>query len=167
MSKTETHWREFHETDYLGAHDLVADGVKEVNLKITSAQKQTVKDQNGKNEVCLVCNFEGSKPMILNATNCKAIEKVASTPFIENWKGTTVSIYILEGIKAFGKVVDGLRIKEFAPKIVIPQEEIDSDIKNLIACKNLEELKVAYPLCKHRNNAQVVAKKDELKNTLL
>ena len=166
-TKNMTHWREFHETDYLGSHDLVAEGLEEMILKITKAERQTVKDQNGKDESCLVCFFEGAKPMILNATNCKSIEKVAKTPFIEKWKDNHVTVYIERGIIAFGKTVDGLRIRQFAPSIKVDDKDIEADIKKLSECKDMSELKIVYTKLTNRNHPKVVAKKEDLKAEFL
>jgi hypothetical protein len=56
----------------------------------------------------------------LNATNFKNIAKAHGSNFIEDWIGKKVSIYITS-VKAFGSVVDALRIKPSAPKIEKPE----------------------------------------------
>ena len=52
--------------------------------------------------------------MILNATNCKMISKIYDTPYIEDWVGKWISIYIAK-VKAFGEVVEALRIRNRIP----------------------------------------------------
>tara|TARA_R110000787_G_scaffold7178_8_gene24730 strand:+ start:503 stop:1009 length:507 start_codon:yes stop_codon:yes gene_type:complete len=166
MSKQ--HWRTFHETEFLGASDLQEKEIEELIVKIDSALSKVVKDEKGRDEIVLTCSFEGiTKPMILNATNCKAIEKVSGSPFIENWKGTNLTIFIKTGIKAFGKVVDGLRVREFAPKIAVPIEEIQKDVDSLNKCKTIEELKAAFLSCKHQNDPKVVSVKEKMKEKCL
>ena len=56
----------------------------------------------------------GVKPMILNRVNCKAITKLYKTPYIEEWAGKQVTIRV-EQVRAFGDVVDALRIKPVLP----------------------------------------------------
>lgn len=55
--------------------------------------------------------------MILNSTNCKQITKLAGTPYIEKWSGTKIQVGV-EKVKAFGDVVEALRVRKFAPKAV-------------------------------------------------
>lgn len=161
------HWRKFHETEFLGAFDLEMQNVTEAVLKIETVSSKSVKDDKGRSETVLTCEFEGvDKPMILNATNCKAIEKVAQTPYIENWKGTEVTLYIQKGIKAFGKVVDGLRIRDFKPVPQADPKEIENEIAIIQNCSTLDELKEVYTKSKHKNNPKVIKAKDELKNVL-
>ena len=167
MSEKKTHWRTFHETEFLGAFDLTEQGVNEVNLTIVRASSQKTKDEKGKEEIVLSCTFEGvKKPMILNATNCKAIEKVSGSPFIDNWSGVTITVYILKGIKAFGKIVDGLRIKEYAPKIEVPKNLIDEAVAIMDNCKTIDELKQSFEDCEHSTNVRVIAAKDKAKKLL-
>lgn len=167
MSENRTHWRKFHETDFLGAHDLQGIGKSEIILQIKSAQGAVVKDQNGSSSNCLTIHFEGgSKPMIVNATNAKALEKVAGSAFIEDWAGCYVTIYIKKGVKAFGAVVDALRIKDRAPRISKP--DFTQDIKNLQGCLNMDQLKHIWSglSVQAKNNAEVLKVKEELKKKL-
>ena len=53
--------------------------------------------------------------MILNATNMKMIAKVLGSNFVEDWSGRKVWIGT-EKVRAFGDVVDALRIRRYAPK---------------------------------------------------
>ena len=55
--------------------------------------------------------------MILNTTNCKAIEAVHGTPFIDDWAGKDITLYVAK-IKAFGEQMDALRVKREKPKAV-------------------------------------------------
>tara|TARA_R110002126_G_scaffold289683_2_gene445254 strand:- start:5861 stop:6367 length:507 start_codon:yes stop_codon:yes gene_type:complete len=167
MSEQNTHWRTFHETEFLGAFDLTEQGVEEKILTITSAVSKTVKDEKGKNETILSCSFqEEKKPMILNATNCKAIQKVSGSPYINKWTGVRVTIYIKKGIKAFGKVVDGLRIKETAPRVQVTEKDLDDAIALLNKATTLDELKTAYKSCKYGKYPKVMGATEKLKKEL-
>ena len=116
MSKT--HWRTILTTDYLGGVDLDDGngGHIEITATIDKAVQEKVKDQNGNEEVCLVLHFTGKiKPMILNVTNSKMIEKLFNSSYIEDWAGRQIQIGT-EKVKAFGEVHDALRIRKFVPK---------------------------------------------------
>ena len=76
-----THWKKLTNPTYLGAYDF-AEGEKRV-LTIDKVLQDKVKGQDGKDEDCTICHFVGSKPMILNVTNCKAIAKAYGTNYIE------------------------------------------------------------------------------------
>lgn len=108
-----THWRKILESDYLAGSDL-DDGTgkfQEIAVTITKVSRESVKDQNGKNEDCLVLKFkEKPKPMICNVTNAKVIEKLAGSQYIEDWVGLRILLGT-QKIKAFGETWDALRIR--------------------------------------------------------
>lgn len=113
MSETLTHWKKLTNPDYLGAYAL--EPGQELILTIKSVSNETVTGTDGKKETCSVMRFaENVKPMILNATNSKTITKLFKTPYIEKWVGRKIQIYV-ESVKAFGEVVDALRIRSFLP----------------------------------------------------
>jgi hypothetical protein len=113
-----THWRKLKDTNYLGSWDVVD---KELILTIKNIESKNVSTPDGKTEELPVMTFtEDYKPMILNATNFKNIAKAHGSNFIEDWIGKKVSIYITS-VKAFGSVVDALRIKPSAPKVEKPE----------------------------------------------
>ncbi len=112
-----THWKKLTNPDYLGAYSLASgDGYREIVAKITYVKQEKVVGPDGKQEMCMVAHLaDGLKPMILNRTNCKAIEKVCGSPFIDDWAGVMISVYVAK-VKAFGDVVDALRIRPTKPK---------------------------------------------------
>jgi len=113
-----THWRKLKDTNYLGSWDIVD---KELILTIADIQSKNVQSPDGKTEELPVMTFkEDYKPMILNATNFKAIQKAYNSPYVEDWIGKKIAIYITT-VKAFGSVVDALRIKPSAPKVDKPK----------------------------------------------
>ena len=133
-----THWKKLTNPDYLGAYSLASgDGYEEKIVKITMVRQEKVTGPDGKQEMCMVAHLaDGLKPMILNRTNCKAIEKVVGSSFIEDWAGHCVTVYVAK-VKAFGEVVDALRIRPTKPKAKEPAKPITCD-----ACG--EELKPAF-----------------------
>lgn len=109
-----THWKKLTNPNYLGAYAL-EDG-KDLILTIKDVREETVTGTDGKKEDCVVCYFyESVKPMILNATNMKMIQKLYKTPYIEQWRGKQIQVGI-EKIKAFGDLVDALRVRKVLPK---------------------------------------------------
>jgi len=109
----QTHWKKLTNPTYLGAYDFTQ-GEKRV-LTIKKVIQDKVKGQDGKDEECTICHFEGSKPMILNVTNCKAIAKAHGTNYIEEWSGKKVTLFVVS-VSAFGQIVDALRIEQIEPK---------------------------------------------------
>ena len=108
-----THWKKLTNPDYLGAYSL-EDG-QDIILTISNVRQEIVTGPEGKQEQCLVCYWkEAAKPMILNVTNSKMIEKLLKTPYIEQWSGNRVQIGS-EKVKAFGEIVDALRVRSFLP----------------------------------------------------
>ena len=112
MSETtqpKTHWKKLTNPNYIGAYDLQPN--QELKITIESVSQEMVKNQDGKDESCVVAKIKGTKkPMILNKTNMKIITKVLETPFIEEWAGKSIIIYSAK-IRAFGESVEALRVK--------------------------------------------------------
>lgn len=116
MSELKTHWKKQFNYDYLGAYSL-ADG-KDIVLTIKTLTKEMVTGAGGREEQLLVCRFfEDVKPMILNKTNCKIIEDIYKTPYVEEWIGKKIQLYVQSGIKFGKEVTDALRIREKAPEV--------------------------------------------------
>lgn len=67
--------------------------------------------------------------MILNKTNCKAIAKAVGSPYMEDWAGKKVSIYISK-VKAFGDMVEAIRIREKAPQA--KRKLSDTDFRRML-----------------------------------
>ena len=118
-----THYKKLMNPDYLGAYAL--DPGKDLVVTIRSVANEMIIGADGKKEECIVARFHERdiKPMILNATNCKTITKLAGSPFIENWQGMKIQLFV-EKVKAFGDVVEALRVRPFKPKVEEKLEEI-------------------------------------------
>jgi hypothetical protein len=109
-----THWKKLTNPEYIGAYSLQP-GEERV-VQILSVGRKMVKGTDGKETECTVANLKGEKPFILNKTNCKTLTKVAGSPFIENWVNLKITIYV-DAVKAFGDVVDALRIRSIKPQL--------------------------------------------------
>ncbi len=114
-----THWKKLHNPDYLGAYSLDAGGTyKDLIVTIKNVKMEEVTGSDGKKENCMVMRFveNGIKPMIVNATNAKTLTKLFGTPYIENWAGRKIQLFV-DKVKAFGDIVEALRIRNYAPKV--------------------------------------------------
>ena len=116
---TKTHWKKLHNPDYLGSWALQPG--QDIVVTIRSAAEETVTGADGKKEDCMVMRFveNDAKPMIVNSTNAKMIQKVLKTPYIEDWAGRKIQLYV-ESVKAFGDVVDAIRVRPYLPKVTEP-----------------------------------------------
>lgn len=160
MSTELTHWKKLTNPNYIGAYSLQPG--EERTVEIISVGKEKVKGTDGKEQECIVAVLKNEKPFILNKTNCKTLTKVYGTPFIENWKGKKIIVFS-EKVKAFGDVVDALRIKPFVP--ILPELKPDSPKWNgaVDALRNgtvtIEQIEAKYKL--------TPANKTELLNSLI
>ena len=108
-----THWKKLDNPDYIGAYAFQPG--EEKTLTIRNVQREIVVGAEGKKEECTVVHFcEDEKPMILNATNGKAIQKIAGSGYIEQWEGVRITLKV-EAVKAFGDIVDAVRVSRKKP----------------------------------------------------
>jgi len=120
MSKT--HFRKAYKSDHLGVPDLeefkengsnLIFTIKEVRFKTGERVAGTKGDFN------IAYFAENIKPLVLNATNAKAIQKLTKSSFLEDWKNLRVQLLIDNNVKFKGEVVEGVRI---SPNPVKPKE---------------------------------------------
>lgn len=170
MSEQLTHWKKLKNPDYLGSWDL--EQGKDMILTIASVQTKMVHDGNGGQSECMVLSFqERVKPMIVNSTNAKTIQKLTGTPFIEKWRGVQIQIGVAK-VKAFGEVHDALRVRQTKhAQTAQPQIDprlIDEAVINIEAAATLPELQTMYTALDSpiRNHPKVVAAKDKRKSEL-
>lgn len=124
-----THWKRLVNPDYLGVYSL--DNGKDMTLTITKVVRELVTNERGKVE-CTVAYFkEDQKPMILNRTNSKTIQKMYGTPYIEQWTGRKITVYASVA-NLRGDEVECLRIRAVKPEN--PALKIE-DSENFENCK--------------------------------
>ena len=144
---TYTHWRKLNNQNYLGAYSI-EDG-KDLVLTISNVRQEELIGTDGKKDDGMVCYFSDSqKPMVLNSTNAKQIQKLLGTPYIEQWAGHKIQIGC-EKVKAFGDVVEALRVRKFLPKDTSIQCEECK--QNIIAANGMSADQLAeYTLTKYK-----------------
>lgn len=146
-----THWKKLTHPDYIGAYELMDGGAnKELTVTIEKVVRQMVQGADGKKEECTVAHLKaGVKPFILNATNQKIMSKLFGSPFIEDWQGRKMILYVAK-VKAFGDTVDALRVKTTAPELpeLTPTHEKWEGAKTALKAGNttIEAIRKQYKL---------------------
>ena len=103
----------FMDKNYLGAWDVPDEG--DLILTIDRAARDDVKNERGTERKLTLHFVEDYKPMILNATNAKAISEATGSTKVEMWAGQRIAIYT-QKVSAFGGTTDALRIRPYKPK---------------------------------------------------
>jgi len=107
-----THWKKMTDPKYIGSYDfqpgqelkVTIEKIENVNIELFNGKKLETKN-------CILAHFKGAKkPMILNKENMKVITKVAGSPYIEQWIGKEITLYVTK-VAAFGSMVDAVRVK--------------------------------------------------------
>lgn len=143
-----THYKRLQHPDYLGAYAL--DPGQDLIVTIKEVKKEMVQGADGKKEECVVAHFSApanTKPMIMNSTNLKQIAKLFASPYIEDWAGKSIQLYTTP-VKAFGEVVEALRVRPMLPQIVKPKLTDTAKAKAAIAAKQItiEAIKARYDI---------------------
>ena len=105
-----THWKKLNNPDYLGAYAFERGEEKVATIR--DVTRETITGAEGKKAEETVVHFmqQDIKPLILNSTNAKTIERLLKTPYIEEWTGGNIVLVVRE-VKAFGETVDAVRVK--------------------------------------------------------
>lgn len=110
-----THWKKLTNPNYLGSYAF--EEGKDMILTIRSVGNELVTGDGGRKEECTVCHFnENVKPMVLNKTNMKAMEKLFETPYIEEWAGRQMQLYADPKVKFGKEITGGVRVRPYLPK---------------------------------------------------
>lgn len=146
-----THIRRLSNPNYIGSYELMTGGEpKDLVVTIDKIVKEPV--QNGdKKEDATVMYIKGQKPMIINATNRKALIKATGSVYIEDMAGKKVTLFVAK-VRAFGETVDALRIRPEAPLVTVqeltPEHPKWSAAKTALKSGNttIEAIKKSYKL---------------------
>lgn len=111
--KDKTHYRKAFNSPYLSSADIVGATTLTISHVILSGD-QTKKTKDIFNTAHFVESEirpgEKLKPMILNATNSKALAKITNSPYIDDWKNIVVVVFVDNNVRFGRNTVDGLRI---------------------------------------------------------
>jgi hypothetical protein len=120
------HWKKVvSDPVYIGEADFEP-GEEKVLTIASINSKETIVTNEGKSTKAVVHWAEKEKSMILNVARAKAIQKVTGTPYMDEWVGKKVQLYIDNKVKAFGEIVSAVRVRPFAPKVQ-QKQEVKSD----------------------------------------
>lgn len=111
------HWKKTTNPNYLGT--FAFEEGQELVVKIADVRVEMVNDPKGGGEEKPIAYFDGDvKPnkMILNKTNMERIEKATGTPYMDEWVGHKIQLYVDPAVPAFGTVGPAVRIRDFEPK---------------------------------------------------
>nr|WP_313470807.1 hypothetical protein [Stenotrophomonas geniculata] len=120
-----THYRKVFDSPYLSAADIVEPVVLTV-ARVTQEADKTKKTKDVFNTAYFqereIRPGEKLKPMILNATNSKMMDRLTGTPFIEDWAGKRITVYVDNNVKFGRETVEGLRIRAAAERRTLTPE---------------------------------------------
>jgi hypothetical protein len=114
MSETKTPWKKLQNKDYLGECDFLPGEEKTVTIATIATNEITGTGGEVSNKP--VMRFvEQVKPLIVNTTNFKMMQRLFQSRFIEDWIGKQVILYGDPSIKFGRDVVGGVRVKAELP----------------------------------------------------
>lgn len=119
-----THYRKVFNSPYLSSVDIVQPTPLTIS-RVTQEVDKTKKTKDVFNTAYFaekeIRPGEKLKPMILNATNSKAVKNITGSAFIEDWAGVRVMVYVDKDVKFGRDTVEGLRIAmQPARKVLTP-----------------------------------------------
>jgi hypothetical protein len=134
------HWRTHIPSDRLSAGDLKGD----TTVVIERVQPVVVDDLHDpkKKNAALDTYFRGiKKPLLVKATNAKAISKLVGSPMVEKWIGQAITIYATT-VKAFGEIHETIRVRPQKPATAAAKEA-ETRVEPVAASELTEEDKRA------------------------
>lgn len=141
--ESKTHYRRAAKSDHLGVADLedfIEQG-SELIFTIKQVKYEVGVSVAGKKGNHNIAYFvEKIKPLVINPTNGKIMKLLTKTPWIEEWAGTTIKLYIDENV-TFGKErTGGVRIAMQLPQPKVEKEkEYIDNVRFEKALKSIED----------------------------
>ncbi|EDW0701112.1 hypothetical protein IP296_001888 [Salmonella enterica] len=113
MSEQKTHYRKAFYSPYLSSADIVEPTILTIaRVALESDKTKKTKDvfNTAYFEERELRPGEKLKPMILNATNSKTLKGITGSPFLEDWGGVKVTVFVDKNVRFGKESVEGLRI---------------------------------------------------------
>ena len=108
------HWKKTTNPTYIGSWDF--DDGQDMIVQVKDLRQEMIQNQQGGKEEKLVMYFEGDvKPLILNKTNMKSVEKATGSAYLDEWVGQKLQLYVA-AVSAFGEMTMAVRVREFPPQ---------------------------------------------------
>jgi len=109
------HWKKIFNPNYIG--EWAFESGEEKPVTIADVRKETLTNQDGGQELRWVLHFkENEKPLALNKTNSRTLEKLTGESSPEQWTGAGIILFV-QKIKAFGELTGAVRIRPVKPYI--------------------------------------------------
>ena len=115
-----THFRKSFDSDYLNSGQFGPGEEKNVTITAFKEAVEVVGQGNQKSVKPCIYFDADLKPLVLNMTNAKSIRKATGSPYMEDWVGRRITLYVQQGVKAFGEIVDAVRVRPKAPVDKLP-----------------------------------------------
>lgn len=125
MTNTKTHYRRVFKSDHLSVADLEDFQEERHNLifTINNVQQLFGAKVAGKKIDANIAYFdEKIKPLVINATNGKAMLNLTGSKFVEDWSNVKVQLYIDPTARLKGETVGGVRISPSKPQERVKQD---------------------------------------------
>ena len=119
-----THYRKAFNSPYLSASDIVEPMVFKINrVELEPDKTKKTKDlfNTAYFEEKFIRTGEELKPMILNATNSRTMKNLTGSPYINDWTGVLVTVYVDPSVRFGRDTVEGLRISAERPRTQKPE----------------------------------------------
>lgn len=118
MSEQRMHWKRLLNPEFLGEYEFLPGEEKTATIK--TLEDREITGPGGKKEIKPVMTFEEQiKPLIMNKTNLRMIEKLFKTPDYPNWYGKQIILYGDPTITFGNEVVGGVRIRKELPTALV------------------------------------------------
>src|SRR3972149_2302977 len=165
--ENKTHYRKVFKSDHVGVADLedFIEEKKGLIFTISHVKQEINIAVAGKKGNFNIAYFvEKIKPLVLNATNSRALRMMTNSVFVEDWKNLKIELFIEKNIRFGRDIVDGVRIKTLAKTFISDENarSILSESKTLFDLKNNWEKLTK----EERNLPTILALKETLKTTL-
>lgn len=98
---------ELKQSKYMKKEDCGEDGIL---VTIAGLKQENVAPDNKPEELKWILHFNGDhKPLVLNGTNTKLIEKALGSDETDDWLGKQIVLFNDENVEYMGEVVGGVR----------------------------------------------------------
>lgn len=118
INEEKTHYRKAFDSPYLSSADIV----EPTDITIASVRLELDKTKKTKDQFNTAYFVEKElrageklKPMILNATNSKTLKSLTGSPFIDDWTGVKITVYVDPNVRFGKEIMEGLRVSPKAP----------------------------------------------------
>ena len=111
------HWKSLQGKEYLGSWDFEEGEEKVVTITAYDSEtiKNPLKDDDKNNKPKVVLSFKECKKCVMNTTNCETLTALFKSADVKDWVGKRIILHT-EKVRAFGKMVDGIRVMNKLPK---------------------------------------------------